>query len=203
VAAPDNEHLGKPEWRARILAERRQVPPRQRVAEDAALAESVATLAASTVCCYLPFGTEPGSPALVEALHRRGVRVLLPVIPPRPGALDWARYEGPSSLVPGPLRGVLEPAGARGGPAAIAEADVVLTPALAVDRRGVRLGRGAGYYDRSLALAAPGTTIVAVIRDTELLDRLPAEEHDVRMHAALMPRRGLVRLPEGTASPGL
>ena len=47
----------------------------------------------------------------------------------------------------------------------------MLVPALAVDRRGVRLGRGAGFYDRSLPLAAPAARLVAVVRDDELVDR--------------------------------
>ena len=79
---------------------------------------------------------------------------------------------------------------------AIAAATVVLVPALAVDRGGVRLGRGAGFYDRSLPLAATGARLVAVVRDDELVDRLPAEPHDVRMTHALTPSGGLTALDE-------
>jgi 5-formyltetrahydrofolate cyclo-ligase len=68
-------------------------------------------------------------------------------------------------------------------------------PALAVDRRGVRLGRGGGYYDRSLPLAAPGAALVAVVRDTELVPHLPSDPHDVPMTAALTPTAGLTPLP--------
>src|SRR4029077_10013888 len=69
-----------------------------------------------------------------------------------------------------------------------------LWPALAVDGAGVRLGRGAGFYDRSLPLAAPTARLVAVVRDDELVDRLPAEPHEVRMTHALTPNGGLVAL---------
>ncbi len=55
----------------------------------------------------------------------------------------------------------------------------------------------AGYYDRSLGLADPGARIVAVVRDEELVDRLPAEPHDVAMSHALTPEGGLVELGEG------
>ena len=65
-------------------------------------------------------------------------------------------------------------------PTALADATVVFVPALAVDRAGVRLGRGAGFYDRSLPLAAPAARLVAVVRDDELVDEVPAEPHDVR-----------------------
>jgi 5-formyltetrahydrofolate cyclo-ligase len=65
-----------------------------------------------------------------------------------------------------------------------------------VDRDGVRLGRGAGFYDRSLPLADPAAQLVAVVRDDELLDRIPADPHDVRMTHALTPQRGLIALNE-------
>ena len=76
----------------------------------------------------------------------------------------------------------------------MADATVVLVPALAVDRSGVRLGRGAGFYDRSLALADPAARLVAVVRDDELVDAIPSGPHDVQMTHALTPRQGLVEL---------
>lgn len=150
------------------------------------MAITVAALPGDPVCCYLPVGTEPGSPALIDALAGR--RVLLPVVT---GAapLDWAVYEGTESLADGPF-GLLEPAGPRLGPAAIAQAELILVPALAVDRHGTRLGRGGGHYDRSLPLARPGTPLVAVVRDDELVAELPMQQHDIRMTAALTPSHG-------------
>ena len=76
----------------------------------------------------------------------------------------------------------------------MALASAVLVPALAVDRRGVRLGRGGGYYDRSLALCRPGTRLIAVVRDDEIVEELPSEAHDVRMTHALTPRQGVIAL---------
>ncbi len=70
----------------------------------------------------------------------------------------------------------------------------IIVPALAVDRSGVRLGRGAGFYDRSLPLRNPLARLVAVVRDAELVDELPGEPHDVRMTDALTPGSGLVPL---------
>jgi 5-formyltetrahydrofolate cyclo-ligase len=76
----------------------------------------------------------------------------------------------------------------------LAEASVLLIPALAVDRAGVRLGRGRGFYDRTLVHRDPRTRLIAVIRDEELLDELPCEPHDVPMTHALTPQRGLIEL---------
>jgi 5-formyltetrahydrofolate cyclo-ligase len=180
----------KDEWRSTLIAARRAVPPEIRTAEAVAIAGFVADLvhAGQTACCYVPVGTEPGSPDMLDDLMAAGVRVLLPVVT---GAhpLEWTAYDG--SLRPGPHR-LLEPAGPRLGPAAVGTASLVLVPALAVDSAGVRLGRGAGHYDRSLLFAAPEAALVAVVRDEELVGRLPSDPHDVRMTAALTPGAGLI-----------
>lgn len=187
----------KAERRAALLAARRALPEPVHRAEAAALCEHLAAVAAGagTVCAYLPVGTEPGSPALVDRLRDLCDEVLLPVV--RAGdhqALLWGRYV-PGGLVAGRF-GLSEPVGPRLPADSVARADVVLVPALAVDRSGVRLGRGGGFYDRTLPLYRPGTRLVAVVRDCEVVDALPAEEHDIRMTHALTPGTGLIALGE-------
>ncbi|MCK2238128.1 MULTISPECIES: 5-formyltetrahydrofolate cyclo-ligase [unclassified Crossiella] len=187
----------KNEWRTRLTAARRALSAPVRAAEATALAAAAAEWAAlldGPVAAYVPVGAEPGSPALLDALRAAGRRVLLPIVV---GAapLDWAEYAGPESLTPARY-GLLEPNGPRLGPAAVAEVAGLLVPALAVDRAGVRLGRGAGHYDRSLPLVRAGVPVLAVVRDEELVDRLPAEPHDIRMTGALTPDGGLVEFPE-------
>lgn len=183
----------KAAWRSRLRAARRAVTHEQHVAEAEDLALGVGTLVAGqvpgTVCGYLPVGTEPGSAAMLDGLLALGWRVLLPIVE-EDGPLEWAVYYGVDGLHPGPF-GLREPGGRRLGAAAVAEASIVLVPALAVDRRGVRLGRGAGHYDRSLTLADPTARRIALVRDDELVDELPSEPHDIRMHAVLTPGYGL------------
>jgi len=190
-----NEHLSKAEWRIRLTRARAEQTAESHAQEASALVSAVSKVTAATVCAYLPFGTEPGTTALADALAAGGARVLLPVILPEPGPLDWAEYTGETDLRPGRLRGILEPTGKRLGIDAVGAAELVLVPALAVDRQGVRLGRGAGHYDRSLVFAAAGVTLLAVVRDEELVDRLPGQPHDVRMSGALTPCRGVLELP--------
>ncbi|RDI66677.1 5-formyltetrahydrofolate cyclo-ligase [Nocardia pseudobrasiliensis] len=185
----------KQQWRTELLARRAAVPDEVRAAESAALASAAAELAADRpdwVAAYVPVGGEPGSTAMLEALRAGGVRVLLPVTGP-PGPLEWAEYLGPDSLRSARW-GLLEPTGARMPSAAIESAAIVLVPALAVDLRGVRLGRGAGYYDRTLPAARTDARLIAVVRDEELVDRLPEEPHDRRMGWALTPGGGLRHL---------
>lgn len=187
----------KSELRAALLGARRGVPPHEHDAEAHALVRHLPALVtgAETVCAYVPVRYEPGSIELIDALHRR-LRVLLPVARSdatgNPQPLQWGEYR-PGELIEARF-GLREPAEPWLGTDAVAQASVILVPALAVDRGGVRLGRGAGFYDRSLPLADPAARMVAVVRDDELVDLLPAEPHDVRMTHALTPRGGPVAL---------
>ncbi|MEU4076539.1 5-formyltetrahydrofolate cyclo-ligase [Streptomyces venezuelae] len=143
---------------------------------------------ASTVAAYVSVGREPGTRALLDALHARGVRVLLPVLLPD-NDLDWAAYEGPERLAKAG-RGLLEPTGPRLGPEAVCAADAVLLPGLAVDARGMRLGRGGGSYDRVLArLTRAGTdpALVVLLYADEVVARVPEEPHDHPVHAVVTP----------------
>jgi 5-formyltetrahydrofolate cyclo-ligase len=150
-------------------------------------AESVAGSAAESARLV---EAAPGCPPMLSALIEAGCRVLLPVVGGgAPGPLDWAELDA-GAVALGRF-GLVEPTGPRLGPTAITEASTILVPALAVDRRGVRLGRGGGYYDRSLRLASGRARLVAVVRDDELVPHLPAEPHDVPMTAALTPSAGL------------
>jgi 5-formyltetrahydrofolate cyclo-ligase len=186
----------KAQWRSRLTAARLALPASERARRAAALAAAAVRLAATTggpVCAYLPVGSEPGSPALVAALRDAGHEVLLPVVPAEPGPLDWARFTGEDGLAAGPL-GLREPTGPRLGTDAITRARLVLVPALAADRAGRRLGRGGGYYDRTLPIVADGVPLVVVLNDEELVDELPAEPHDRPVTAALLPDAGHIPL---------
>jgi 5-formyltetrahydrofolate cyclo-ligase len=157
--------------------------------------------AAGTIAAYYSVGTEPDSRGLIFALWKRGSYVILPVLLPD-GDLDWASYEGPDSLVPGP-RGLLQPAEPVRGVETVARAEVVLVPALAVDVAGNRLGRGSGSYDRALSRVGPQVPVIALLYDCELLPSVPARPHDQRVRAVARPGHGITWLPaaESAGSP--
>lgn len=140
---------------------------------------------AASVAAYVSVGTEPGTTPLLAALRAGGKRVLLPVLLPD-GDLDWATYEGEGSLAPARL-GLLEPTGPRLGVDAVAAPDVVLVPGLAVDRTGMRLGRGGGSYDRALARVPVGTLTCVLLFDDEVDRDVPVEAHDRPVVAAVTP----------------
>jgi 5-formyltetrahydrofolate cyclo-ligase len=162
----------------------------------AALAEHALELPelahARTVAAYVSVGSEPGTLALLDALRERGVRVLLPALLPD-NDLDWGAYAGEGSLARiqhGGRMALFEPVGERLGPDAVTEADVVLLPGLAVDGRGMRLGRGGGSYDRVLARlerAAARPALMVLLYDAEVVRHVPAEAHDRPVDAVVTP----------------
>ena len=145
--------------------------------------------AGDTVAAYVPTRREPGGTAMLDALVDRGLRVLLPIVPEGdPQRLQWGVYRDEQTLTEGRWN-LLEPQGLRLDPDTLVEAKLILVPAVAVDRRGVRLGRGAGYYDRTL-VGMPGQ-IVVVVHDTEMVDgELPEDRYDVRGQWILTPSGG-------------
>lgn len=157
--------------RASVLAARARRPRPEREAVGHALATHglPAWSGRRIVAAFASFGSEPPTGPLLAGLREAGVRVLLPVVDGR--SLDWV--DGDERL----------------GVTAVEAAEVVVVPALAVDRAGNRLGRGRGYYDRALrTVTAP---VIAVGYDEELVDRVPVEPHDRRVDGFLSPA-GLV-----------
>ncbi|HTA09140.1 MAG TPA: 5-formyltetrahydrofolate cyclo-ligase [Streptosporangiaceae bacterium] len=186
----------KAAMRADVLARRRAMPAEERAVAGRQLRDAVLALPemqmAGTVAGYVSVGAEPETRGLLFALWKRGTYVLLPVVRPD-GDLDWASYEGPDSLAPGP-RGMLEPTERRRGVTAITSADVVIVPALAIDRTGSRLGRGGGSYDRALARVGASILTLALLHEGELVAEVPAAEHDQPVRAAALPGEGIYRL---------
>jgi len=182
--------------RKELLAARARLTEAERKSAGIALRTTLLDLPeigmAGTVAAYVSVGTEPQTAGLVFALWKRGSYVLLPVLRDDYD-LDWASYEGPESLASGP-HGLLEPTEPRRGVAAIASADFVIVPALAVGKDGHRLGRGGGCYDRALARVGPMVPTVALVYDNELLDEVPAAPHDQPVRGVAQPARGITRL---------
>ncbi len=127
-----------------------------------------------TVTLYESWAGEPPTGALAAALEARGIRVLVPITEPDLD-LDWRELGDPDEV---PL-----------GHRAVAEADLVLAPGLAVDIAGTRMGQGGGCYDKALPRRRPGTPVVVLLHPGELLTRadpgLPREPHDAPVDGVL------------------
>jgi 5-formyltetrahydrofolate cyclo-ligase len=185
----------KAAWRRRLRAAREALPPDRLAAAAEALRHLLLPRLAGfhRVAAYVPVGAEPGSLDLLDGLLARGTAVLLPVVHDAV-ELNWAEYAGRDQLAPG-ARGTRQPTARPLGAAALARADVVLVPALAADYAGIRLGRGAGYYDRALAAIANDVPVVALLHDGELVPQLPSDPWDRPVTAISSPALGWTELP--------
>lgn len=180
----------KAAWRTALQAARRELVaelgPAGRSAQAEALAHHAVALVSGygggpVVTAYQPLRSEPPVDLAVQRLLAVGARVLLPVTLPA-SRLDWVWADG---------GGTGEDVGAALGPEVLAEVDVALLPALAVDRSGRRIGKGGGYYDRALPLLRPGVPRVAVLHDHELVESLPAGPLDAPVDAVLTAAYGV------------
>ena len=179
--------------RDRLVTQRNRRALADVVAAGSAIAEHLLAAPevrrAATVAAYVSVGREPGTHELIEAVRGSGRHVILPRLLPDLD-LDWARHSGDLQRA---SRGLLEPTGESLGREAIATADVVLVPGLAVDPSGHRLGRGGGSYDRALGRVPVGTFVCVLLYDDEVLPEVPVEPHDRPVTHVCTPR-GLQRL---------
>ncbi len=166
--------------RTQLLANRSRLTKEQLMDAAEHLCEHLRNLVhdarPTVVAAYVPFGSEPGGPALPGLLAGLAPVLLVPSLLPDKD-LDWYRYGNDETL----------------GPEAISVAVLIITPALAVDVSGWRLGRGGGSYDRALARAGSGALLAALLHEGEILPHVPHEPHDRRVRLALTPT-GITKL---------
>lgn len=176
------------------LRERRQ---QQSDAAREAAAQGIATqltalverTGARCVSCFLSTPTEPGTRLFVEEAVHRGIRVLLP-ISRTDGLLDWSVAAPDFDIAEG-LFGLPEPVGDLLGSDALDEVDLMVIPAAAVDRNGMRMGWGRGYFDKTIAAMKNSPPIYAVVFDSEVVDDVPRDLHDQPVDGLVTPTQTL------------
>jgi len=140
---------------------------------------------ARAVLATLSFGTEWDTRAFALGVLADGKILVLPRVVREPRGLElYAVRDLGADLVAG-VWGIEEPDPGRCRRLALSEVDFALVPALSCDRTGVRLGYGAGYFDRLLAGAGTRTFRVVALPEALLADRLPCEPHDIPVDALL------------------
>jgi len=174
--------------RAELRERRRITPSHEREAADAAITQNLIDLTSGlgsrSLAAYLSLPDEPATRDFVAWACEQGIRVLLP-ISRADGLLDWAPYDGAEEQIddfgmPAPTSEVL-------GPIAINDVDLIIVPAASVDRTGMRMGWGRGYFDKTLGSMANCPPVYAVIFDDELVDSVPSERHDQRVNGVVTP----------------
>lgn len=132
---------------------------------------------ARTVAVYLPIGSEVDTLPTVERLEQLGVTVALPHVTGRRGTMRFLRWRLGDILVEGPM-GLRQPdAGAL-----VVIPDLILTPLLAFDTTGARLGYGEGHYDRAFVLHDTAHRI-GLSWHCQQVATLPVDAWDVPLHA--------------------
>lgn len=146
------------------------------------LVELASELKVNRVGCYLSFGSEPATDIAIASLQRIGISIYCPRINSA-GEMDFVLVD--SSFQKNPL-GFLEPTGELVDDGQI---ELLVVPGLAIDSHGNRLGRGGGFYDRYLT-SFSGVS-VALVYDSELIDRIATEAHDQKVNFAITESRRL------------
>lgn len=176
----DEPGAQKAALRDKMRSVRRAIPHEEREAlarrAEARLLALDEVGAAATVLLFYSFGSEVATQGVGEHLLAQGKRLLLPFLSPQ--GMEAAEVFHGDPLLPtgyGPRepsqRISLDPA----------EVDLVITPGLAFDRRGFRLGYGGGHYDRYLTRVRAETIRIGLAFSIQLVGRVPEEPSDQKV----------------------
>ena len=171
--------IDKHQLRAAMRATRKRLAGLDAGAAGRAAEQAGALPPGPIVAVYRAIGSELDVEALSRALIQSGRELCLPVVIERDAPMIFRRWSPGEPLeldeagvpAPFPLAEVVEP-------------DLILTPLLAFDARGGRLGQGGGYYDRTFG-ARPDVTRIGFAYAGQQVDDLPVEPHDIRLHGVL------------------
>ncbi|MGL4339701.1 MAG: 5-formyltetrahydrofolate cyclo-ligase [Rhodoglobus sp.] len=174
--------------RAAIRQRRRGMTADERADAAAAvtknLVQLVGELGSRSLAAHLSLPSEPGTRPFIAWAHDQRIEILLP-ISGADGQLNWAPYDGGAQGQD--AIGMPIPTSAPLGPAAVNRVDLMIIPAASVDRSGMRLGWGRGYFDRVLGSMLHRPPVYAVILDAEFVDTVPTERHDQPVTGVVTP----------------
>ncbi|WP_213813626.1 5-formyltetrahydrofolate cyclo-ligase [Glaciihabitans sp. dw_435] len=187
-----NEDVGhrKRALRAELRERRRNMTATEREQADAALSNNLISLTqdlrARYIAAYLSTPDEPGTREFLRWANEAGIKILLP-ISRADGLLDWSRYDASQEEEDHDILGMPTSSGELLSPMAINDVDLILVPAACVDQRGMRMGWGRGYFDKTLGSMERCPPVYAVIFDGEFLDSVPSEVHDQKVNGIVTP----------------
>ena len=141
---------------------------------------------ASVVALYAPIDHEVETADIFRAALHARKRVCFPRVKDR--SLEFVEVAGPASLEPGAF-GVAEPVG--NAALATESIDLIVVPGVGFDRYGYRLGYGQGYYDRAVGCGS-SAILAGLAYDFQVVDKLPAEDHDICLDLLVMDSAVLV-----------
>lgn len=149
---------------------------------NALLLEHVLSFDPEIVSAYMPMRTEIDPLPTMTELHARGVRICVPMIEGRDLPLSFREWTPSITLEDGPFGAKVPATGET------LEPEVVITPLVAFDARGYRLGYGGGFYDRTFEGLRDEVLSVGFAYAGQQLDEVPTEPTDVRLYSVVTER---------------
>lgn len=143
---------------------------------------------AEVIFYFASFRSEVSTLQQIEDALRLGKRILLPVVDKRLSRLRLFEIKDIAELSPGSM-GIPEPSVPQDREREINDAGLVIMPGAAFDAKGNRIGYGAGFYDKLLAGLKKQTPLIAIAFEEQMVDSIPAEPHDVRVHKVVTDAR--------------
>ena len=175
----------KPQIRAEIRAKRDALSDKERAAGARRIVERLLhhpdVHRAKTVLLYASYGSEVHTDDLAKELIKRGKAVAFPKITSVAGLMTLWRIKNLDALIPH-KHGIRAPDVTRSQPIEPITLDCVIYPGLAFTKGLSRLGQGGGYYDRLSTKIADNCARIGVCFETQLVDNLPQETHDAKVH---------------------
>ncbi|MBU3004416.1 5-formyltetrahydrofolate cyclo-ligase [Paraglaciecola arctica] len=147
---------------------------------------------AKTIACYIANDSEVNPQRIIQFCWQQGKRVLLPVLHPfSKGHLLFVEYH-PNSATRKNIYGIDEPIVTSSNICTLENIDLILTPLVAFDAKGNRLGMGGGYYDRTLAPIrrdSIATQIIGLAHTCQQTDKIIADSWDIPLNGIATPKQ--------------
>jgi len=140
-------------------------------------------LSDTVIAAYIPIGSEIDPRPLMTAFHKKGANLCVPEVVEVDAPLQFREWSPGDLLISGAL-GTLQPLST----ARILKPDVMFLPLVGVDQKGVRLGQGGGFYDRTIEKFSKEELLtIGLAFDAQMIDDLPREIHDQYLDGLISP----------------
>jgi 5-formyltetrahydrofolate cyclo-ligase len=178
--------------RQKTLEKRNRIPQEVRSVKNRMIKEKIFSLpefmSSHTVLFYASFRSEVETSRMIKESIGSGKRVLLPKVDRENRNLRLYEIKDVSELSPGYM-GIPEPSLTNDRMMSPEDVDLVVIPGAGYDYSGNRVGYGAGYYDRLLSETKKKFLVVAPAFEEQIVDMIPAEEHDVKVDIIVTDKR--------------
>lgn len=178
--------------RKKTLIKRDSIDPEKKLKKDKLIMERILSLPsfekAKKVFYFASFRSEVSTLPQIEEAFKMGKRIILPKVDNINNRLRLFEIHNTGEIKPG-FMGIPEPDVSLERERDINDVDLVIMPGVAFDTDGNRLGYGAGYYDKLLSGLKKDIPLIAIAYEEQIVDSLPVESHDVRVHIIVTDKR--------------